>query len=75
MCIAKEIKDVGSIGLAQQISMIPRAYRLKKRACNCTPSKIQTVPKIVTVSTVSIGAKPAKVSKCSINYNRIIEFC
>ena len=24
---------------------IPRAYRLKKRACNCTPSKFQTVPK------------------------------
>ena len=49
--------------------------RLKKRACNCTPSKIQTVPKkIVTVSTVSIGAKPAKFIKYSINYNRF-EFC
>ena len=25
--------------------IVSRAYRLKKRACNCTPSKIQTVPK------------------------------
>ena len=24
---------------------VPRVYRLKKMACNCTPSKIQTVPK------------------------------
>ena len=42
--------------------------RLKKMACNCTPSKIKTVP---SVSTVNIGAKPAKVTKYSINYNCI----
>ena len=46
-----------------------RAYRLKKRACNCTPSKSKPCLKVVTLSTVSIGAKPAKVTKYSINYN------
>ena len=50
---------------------IARAYRLKKRTRNCTPTKIQTMPKIVTASAVSIGAEPAKVTKYSINYYRI----
>ena len=44
-----------------------RAYRLKKGTCNCTPSKIQTMPK--NSNSVYTGAKPAKVY--SINYNCI----
>ena len=48
----------------------PWAYRLKKRACSCTPINKRCL-KIVTVSKVSIVAKPAKVTKYSINYNHI----
>ena len=33
--------------------------------------QLYTQLKIVTVSTVSIGAKPAKVTNYSINYNRV----
>ena len=43
------------------VGIIPRAYRL---------AKFKPRLKIITVSTVSIGGKPAKVTKYSINYNR-----
>ena len=49
--------------------MYARAYRLKKRACNSTPSKFKPSLKIVTVSTVSNEGKPANVTKYSINYS------
>ena len=53
---------------ADRYQLLPR---LKKRACNCTPiAKFKPCLKIVTVSTVSIGAKPAKVTIVSIT-----EFC
>ena len=44
------------------------AYRLKKRARDCTPSKIQTVPRTSNSvdSTVSNEGKPAKVTKYNI---------
>ena len=36
--------DMGTMHVASTLKQT-RAYRLKKRACNCTPSKIQIVPK------------------------------
>ena len=38
-------------------------------------AKFKPCLKILTVSTVSIGAKPAKVTKYSINYTITFEFC
>ena len=68
MCVCEFVCVVYEHG-APPSQVGSRVYRLKKRACNCTPSKIQTEPK--NSNSVYSEGKPANVTKYSINYNRI----